>query len=129
MKSVLNAVVGKEFLTEEELAEIIQSTPSDEKFYALLPWEQYHKLESAGGAYILPAGETSEEKIRDEHQQTEVLLFASSELADEAAMAFNTLCAAAWTSNQSMDERAENQEICADADKKLTSLRRRALPQ
>jgi len=92
---------------------------------AVLPWSRYHQLQQSGCSktFTFP-----EEAVRYLGQvcannwidtQDTILICASQEQATRLVEAFNTLCDAAWTPNQDLQDRAENGDRIKETQKVL----------
>ena len=87
-------------------------------FYAALDWGAYHNLdESAGSTGIYSSWQEAP-------TNSEILVFDRYQDAYRAVEIFKRLCSAAWTPNQTPEERSKNAQICAKAEAELEMLRK-----
>lgn len=76
---------------------------------ALLPWARYHGLDQYARAIIDPSPEQIE--LYTEESHLNIVHDLSDDDATAIANAFNQLCVAAWTPNQSQEARDTNRII------------------
>ena len=90
------------------------------KSMVVIPWGRYHELSPGGGAFVVRTMEDVTAAIAaSRNRLTQVEIVAN---ARQVADAFNDLCEAAWTPNQSAAERSGNASRINEAREILARL-------
>ena len=84
----------------------------------ILPWARYHNLDQHARAIIFP----TREQVRMYEDESYLNQIVEVEDAWAVQAAFNDLCVAAWTPNQSIEDREANAVIIEAANSVLNSV-------
>lgn len=88
--------------------------------FILLPWSQYHKLDQFAQAQAF----NSWAEARDSRgSYLDEVVEVDREQAENVIRAFESLCRAAWSPNQTGEERDQNARIIEQSDALLESVR------
>jgi len=115
-ESEYNLYVLKEIDRRVEAA--VSFPPS--MYYTVVPWSQYHNLDPCGGARVF----VDRAKAEDYADDAQDVIYKTPEKrwAYRIAEAFDWLCVAAWTPNQTAAEQEKTKKICSAIDRFFSDL-------